>query len=536
MAEKGKQQHVSESSENNTEEEREEESLANDLVVTKYAMAADIVNAVMKEVLAAIKEGVEVGTLCDLGDKMILERTSKVFKKEKEVLKGIAMPTCVSIDNCICHFSPLRSDPPVVLRNGQMVKVDLGAHIDGFIATAAHTVVVGASSSEKVSGTKANVIMAAYNAMEVAMRMLRPGLYKNMEITDMIDKIASIYKVKPIENMLSHELKKNKIDGEKQIIQNPGEKQRSDMVKCSFEKYEAYAVDILMSTGEGKTRDLDTRTTVYKKADDLSEKVSGTKANVIMAAYNAMEVAMRMLRPGLYKNMEITDMIDKIASIYKVKPIENMLSHELKKNKIDGEKQIIQNPGEKQRSDMVKCSFEKYEAYAVDILMSTGEGKTRDLDTRTTVYKKADDLVYSLKMKASRTFFSAAVNKYGAMPFTLRSFEDERGAKMGVIECERHALMRPYQVLYERDTEFVAQFKATVLVMPNGLLKITGLPLDTSCIECDVKIDDPSVSSLLNSSLKPKKSKKKAEVGDKKTAASIDKKAEEQKTEVKSAA
>ncbi|VDM44912.1 unnamed protein product [Toxocara canis] len=371
MAEKGKQQHVSESSENNTEEEREEESLANDLVVTKYAMAADIVNAVMKEVLAAIKEGVEVGTLCDLGDKMILERTSKVFKKEKEVLKGIAMPTCVSIDNCICHFSPLRSDPPVVLRNGQMVKVDLGAHIDGFIATAAHTVVVGASSSEKVSGTK---------------------------------------------------------------------------------------------------------------------------ANVIMAAYNAMEVAMRMLRPGLYKNMEITDMIDKIASIYKVKPIENMLSHELKKNKIDGEKQIIQNPGEKQRSDMVKCSFEKYEAYAVDILMSTGEGKTRDLDTRTTVYKKADDLVYSLKMKASRTFFSAAVNKYGAMPFTLRSFEDERGAKMGVIECERHALMRPYQVLYERDTEFVAQFKATVLVMPNGLLKITGLPLDTSCIECDVKIDDPSVS------------------------------------------
>lgn len=57
-----------------------------------------------------------------------------------------------------------------------------------------------------------------------------------------------------------------------------------------------------------------------------------------------------------------------------MKPIENMLSHELKKNKIDGEKQIIQNPGEKQRSDMTKCSFEKHEAYAIDILMSTGEG------------------------------------------------------------------------------------------------------------------------------------------------------------------
>lgn len=50
----------------------------------------------------------------------------------------------------------------------------------------------------------------------------------------------------------------------------------------------------------------------------------------------------------------------------------------------------------------------------------------------------------------------------------------------------------------------MAQFKATVLVMPNGLLKITGLPLDTSCIECDVKIDDPTVrlSSTQYSALK----------------------------------
>lgn len=41
-----------------------------------------------QEVLAAIKDGVEVGTLCDIGDKLILDRTSKVFKKEKDVLKG----------------------------------------------------------------------------------------------------------------------------------------------------------------------------------------------------------------------------------------------------------------------------------------------------------------------------------------------------------------------------------------------------------------------------------------------------------------
>lgn len=33
------------------------------------------------------------------------------------------------------------------------------------------------------------------------------------------------------------------------------------------------------------------------------------------------------------------------------------------------------------------------------------------------------------------------------MPFTLRSFEDEKQAKLGVVECERHGLLRPYQVI-----------------------------------------------------------------------------------------
>ncbi|EJW79849.1 DNA-binding protein, partial [Wuchereria bancrofti] len=268
MAEKGRQ--TSPSSESSDDEKSVMETPASDLVVTKYAMAADIVNAVLRELITATKDGVEVGEICDLGDRLMNERIAKVFKKEKDTLKGIAMPTCISINNCVCHFSPLRSDPPIIIKDGQMVKIDLGAHIDGFIATAAHTVVVGASPENKIKDRMANVMLAAYNAMEAAIRMLRPGLYKNMEITDMIDKIANIYKVRPVENMLSHELRKNKIDGEKQIIQNPGEKQRSEMTKCSFEKFEVYLlIDILMSTGEGKTRILDSRTTVYKKVDDL---------------------------------------------------------------------------------------------------------------------------------------------------------------------------------------------------------------------------------------------------------------------------
>lgn len=51
-----------------------------------------------------------------------------------------------------------------------------------------------------------------------------------------------------------------------------------------------------------------------------------------------------------------------------------MLSHQLKQFRIDGEKSIVQNPSEPQRKEHEKATFETYEVYAMDVLVSTGEG------------------------------------------------------------------------------------------------------------------------------------------------------------------
>jgi len=60
------------------------------------------------------------------------------------------------------------------------------------------------------------------------------------------------------------------------------------------------------------------------------------------------------------------------------------------------------------RKDHTKCEFSVHDVFAVDLLISTGEGKTKEKDTRTTVYKKTENN-YSLKMKASR---GTTVNNY----------------------------------------------------------------------------------------------------------------------------
>merc|ERR1719387_1110139 len=104
------------------------------------------------------------------------------------------------------------------------------------------------------------------------------------------------------------------------------------------------------------------------------------------------------------------------------------------------------------------------------------------------------------------------VNKrFPALPFTLRAIEDEMTARVGVSEAKRHELLEEYPVLKEKDGEFVAQFKFTLLLLPGGTKRITGLPLgklETQLAPAN-SVEDPDLKKLLSSSANPKKQKKK---------------------------
>lgn len=71
------------------------------------------------------------------------------------------------------------------------------------------------------------------------------------------------------------------------------------------------------------------------------------------------------------------------------------------------------------RREHSKCTFEVHEVYAIDVLVSTGEGKAKERENRVTVYKRTDE-TYQLKMRTSRTFFSELTKRFTTMPFSLR--------------------------------------------------------------------------------------------------------------------
>lgn len=360
-------------------------TIADDSVLTKYSTASEITNRVLKEIVDKCLPGASSTQICEFGDLRIIEETGKVFKKDKNMKKGSAFPTCLSANHCICHFSPLKSDPDYILKDGDLLKIDLGCHIDGFIAVVAHTIVIGACKEKKVDGRKADAILAAYYAAEAAVRIIKPES-TNFQVTEAIDKCAESYKCKPVEGMLSYQLEKDIIDGDKRIIQNPNEAQKKE--GCE------------------------------------------------------------------------------------------------------------------------KCEFKVNEVYAIDVLVSSGDGKPRPSEVRTTVYKKKD-IIYQLKMKASRAFLNEVEKKFNLMPFTLRVCEDEKMARLGVIECAKHDLVEPYPVYYEKEGEFVAEFKYTVLLLPSGTIKITGLPLDLESFHSEHKITDEAINLLLSKSTSKKANKKK---------------------------
>ncbi|XP_022747570.1 ERBB-3 BINDING PROTEIN 1-like isoform X2 [Durio zibethinus] len=372
-----------------SDDEREEKELdlTSPEVVTKYKSAAEIVNKALQLVVKECKPKAKIVDICEKGDVFIREQTSNMYKNVKrKIERGVAFPTCLSVNNTVCHFSPLASDTSE-LEEGDMVKIDMGCHIDGFIAVVAHTHVI---QDGPVTGRQADVVAAANTAAEVALRLVRPGK-KNKDVTDAIQKVAAAYDCKIVEGVLSHQLKQFVIDGNKVIlsVSNPD-----------------------------------------AKVDDVE--------------------------------------------------------------------------------------FEENEVYAVDIVASTGEGKPKLLDEKqTTIYKRAVDKNYHLKMKTSRFIFSEINQRFPILPFTARALEEKR-ARLGLVECVNHDLLQPYPVLHEKPGDYVAHIKFTVLLMPNGSDRITSHPLQE--LQPTKVIDDPEVKAWLALGTKTKKKgggKKKGKKDDK---------------------
>ncbi len=90
-------------------------------MVNKYREAAKIADTALEGVLRQLKPGALISDICDFGDSVIEAATGKLFKTKK-IEKGVAFPTCISVNETVCHYSPFKSESKF-LNKGDMVKM-----------------------------------------------------------------------------------------------------------------------------------------------------------------------------------------------------------------------------------------------------------------------------------------------------------------------------------------------------------------------------------------------------------------------------
>eukprot|EP01083_Nonionella_stella_P295982 1005650_1 len=133
-------------------EEEEVTDLSNSDVCTKYQEASKIINLTLTGLVSQCVAGAKIIDLCQFGTTVIEAQVGKLYNKKVDgvaVEKGVAFPVCISVNEVICNHSPLPTEENAELKVGDIVKIDLGCHVDGYIAVAAHTLVV-AETAESV--------------------------------------------------------------------------------------------------------------------------------------------------------------------------------------------------------------------------------------------------------------------------------------------------------------------------------------------------------------------------------------------------
>ena len=110
---------------------------------------------------------------------------------------GLAFPVNIALNTLAAHYSP-RHDDTLVFKKGDVVKLDVGAHVNGYIADTAVTI-------ELETHVYDTMIKASSEALEKAIQLLKVGTPLR-DVGETVEHTITSYGFKPIENLMGHGL------------------------------------------------------------------------------------------------------------------------------------------------------------------------------------------------------------------------------------------------------------------------------------------------------------------------------------------
>ncbi|MBF4469654.1 MAG: type II methionyl aminopeptidase [Methanobrevibacter arboriphilus] len=167
-------------------------------MIESYEKAGKIVSQVRKDAIKIIKD-----------DLPILDLVEFVENEIEKAGAGIAFPCNVSVNEMTAHYTSPFNDKTKI-STGDLVKLDLGAHIDGYIADSAITVMVpGKDLEEKYDDDIINknkeMIESSDAGLEAAINTVKPGVEIG-KIGKAVQEAINSYGFNPVSNLTGHSL------------------------------------------------------------------------------------------------------------------------------------------------------------------------------------------------------------------------------------------------------------------------------------------------------------------------------------------
>jgi len=189
-----------------------------------YAQANEISRRVFERVEKILKEGMT-----------LLELAKFIEEKIHEFGGSCAFPPNLSVNEIAAHYTPDYNDS-TVLKKGDLIKIDIGVHVDGYISDRAKTYIIGEKSHE--------LIKVAHEALEEALRLIAPG-NRVWQVSSKIEEIVTSYGFNPIRNLSGHGL------GRYLIHTSPTIPNSKNSIRYEFKEGDIIAMEVFVTNGEG---------------------------------------------------------------------------------------------------------------------------------------------------------------------------------------------------------------------------------------------------------------------------------------------
>lgn len=175
------------------------------------------------------------------------------FERGANLRSGLGFPTGLCLNHQVAHYTPNPSQPPVHLQETDLLTVDFGVHINGWIVDSAFTL----SLSPDPAPAHTALLAAVKNATDTGIRAagvdvrvsdVSAAIHEAMESWE-VEVDGKMRRVRPVRNLSAHNIAQYRIHGGKSIpfVRN------GDQTK--MDEGEVFAIETFGSTGRGSVVD-----------------------------------------------------------------------------------------------------------------------------------------------------------------------------------------------------------------------------------------------------------------------------------------